>query len=397
MYAPRSSCRPPILSAVLVSLCAAPAVAQSIPQIPRQPEYLATLHRGEFAELGTSEDAVGTAFGLSRAFNHLVSEGTCEAADRTREIGAPAHAVVAALGRVSRRYPQTVMAGGLLGSSHPAWSTLVVWVGGAGCDAPEVQQVWLNTVRYVLWLDGEGASEREEARRRRQADPARRARQTEFLNALREKESWVMACSGEYADRGYCACMANEVDRVRTHLDDTVRAGLAERFMHHVRAVLRGGSGPGAADTLWLGTVMCGRSVEFDAAVPAEYFANFRGSYRCPHGETGVEIRLRRGDGPARAAGEVRMFRVDDNPRVGEGRYTVTGSLRPDGTLLLEPGQWRGRAPRGHAMLPAAVLVSEDGRSLTGRVLAGGWRDVRIAIGGGVLARGCGALEATRR
>lgn len=104
---------------------------------------------------------------------------------------------------------------------------------------------------------------------------------------------------------------------------------------------------------------------------------SYQGHYFCSQGDTNMVLQI---DEVLRN-GQIRgVFDFSHEESGAHGSFIVDGRVSSDGEVTFEPVEWLVRPPR-YVAAPFRLMISEDGKSVTG----------------GVLHPSCGAMEATRR
>ena len=99
----------------------------------------------------------------------------------------------------------------------------------------------------------------------------------------------------------------------------------------------------------------------------ATLVGKWRGSYSCLQGHTGLLLTIEDAAG-AEFAGEFAFFPLDDNPKVPKGRFAVAGTFSStSGSVAVKGVRWIEQ-PTNYLMVDLSGRLSDDGRSIDGKV-----------------------------
>jgi hypothetical protein len=93
----------------------------------------------------------------------------------------------------------------------------------------------------------------------------------------------------------------------------------------------------------------------------------WRGSYSCLQGHTGLLLTIGDAVG-AKFSGEFAFFPLDDNPKVPKGRFAVAGAFNSTLSSVEVKGVRWIEQPSGYLMVDLSGTLSDDGRSIDGKV-----------------------------
>lgn len=221
----RSRSRLLLLVVAASFLCPKGTHAQPVPELPENPSFLLDLYRGAFESIGTGRDGVLHVFMFGQAFDDLAEQrGPCEMASPP-DLGVSDLDLLAVNVRVARRYPDVSLS--LLATrGHPDYLAMVAWLGEVGCGDPAMERLAENFVRYMIWLDRQGARSESETPRR---EPRRPTGRSEHF------DEWYDSCFAErrtidrWADR-YCTCVVRALDRHEGLISEEAKSGLVTDF-----------------------------------------------------------------------------------------------------------------------------------------------------------------------
>jgi hypothetical protein len=107
----------------------------------------------------------------------------------------------------------------------------------------------------------------------------------------------------------------------------------------------------------------------------------WRGSYGCIQGDTGLLITITDVDGLS-FEGEFAFYALPDNPSVPDGRFAITGTYHPRSRgVEIEGARWLQR-PNDYSTAGLSGTLSEDQRTIAGKVLYSGCAGFHLTIEG---------------
>ena len=122
-----------------------------------------------------------------------------------------------------------------------------------------------------------------------------------------------------------------------------------------------------SAIALLLLIAMLGATPLAAADSAATLVGKWRGSYSCLQGHTGLLLTIEGAVG-AEFTGEFAFFPLDDNPKVPKGRFAVAGTFNSTlGSVAVKGVRWIEQ-PSGYLMVDLSGRLSDDGRSIDGKV-----------------------------
>jgi hypothetical protein len=122
------------------------------------------------------------------------------------------------------------------------------------------------------------------------------------------------------------------------------------------------------------------------AGPAAALVGNWRGSYSCNQGHTGLLLTIAE-SADLTFKGEFAFFPLPDNPRVPKGRFAIEGSFNPkSGRVDIKGAKWIEQ-PTNYRMVDLHGVVSDDGSAIDGKVEFTGCSGFHVALQGGAMHR----------
>lgn len=120
----------------------------------------------------------------------------------------------------------------------------------------------------------------------------------------------------------------------------------------------------------------------FAAADSSVLVGKWRGSYSCLQGHTGLVLTFSE-EADGTVSGEFYFFPLEDNPRVPDGRFAVSGTYNAKSRSVTVKGVRWIKQPTNYRMVDLTGTLSEDGKHIDGKVEFSGCTSFRVMREGG--------------
>jgi hypothetical protein len=133
-----------------------------------------------------------------------------------------------------------------------------------------------------------------------------------------------------------------------------------------------------ASSLLFLIAILCSSSF---AQAATTLTGKWRGSYSCLQGHTGLLLTIEDSVGGV-FSGEFAFFPLDDNPKVPKGRFAIAGIFNSQsGAVAMKGVHWIEQPPN-YLMVDLSGTLSDDGRSIDGKIEFSGCTSFHVTIEG---------------